>query len=209
MRLHKTKKPAQRNTSERVFRFFGDRKACASHRFLLTFLDFGTYSVAKWEEVGIHGGKALMFRGLNQVSLDAKGRFAIPARYREALLEMASGELIATVDRDRCLLLYPRTRWEEIERELVQLPSLQPEARAVQRMLLGHAADMQMDNHGRILLPPALRDYAELDHKVVMIGQGSRFELWSEARWDEVTQQWSAGIGMGEKGSSALEKIAL
>jgi MraZ protein len=150
-----------------------------------------------------------MFRGLNQVSLDAKGRLAIPARYREALLEMASGELIATVDRDRCLLLYPRTRWEEIERELVQLPSLQPEARAVQRMLLGHAADMQMDSHGRILLPPALRDYAELDHKVVMIGQGSRFELWSEARWDEVTQQWSAGIGMSEKGSSALENIAL
>ncbi len=150
-----------------------------------------------------------MFRGLNQVSLDAKGRLAIPARYREALLEMASGELIATVDRDRCLLLYPRTRWEEIERELVQLPSLQPEARAVQRMLLGYAADMQMDSHGRILLPPALRDYAELDHKVVMIGQGSRFELWSEARWDEVARQWSAGIGMGEKGSSALENIAL
>jgi len=150
-----------------------------------------------------------MFRGLNQVSLDAKGRLAIPARYRETLLETASGELVATVDRDRCLLLYPRTRWEEIERQLVELPSLQPEARAVQRMLLGYAADMQMDSHGRILLPPALRDYAELDHKVVMIGQGNRFELWSEARWDEVAQQWSAGIGMGEKGSSALENIAL
>ncbi|MGH8272211.1 MAG: division/cell wall cluster transcriptional repressor MraZ [Gammaproteobacteria bacterium] len=150
-----------------------------------------------------------MFRGLNQVSLDAKGRLAIPVRYREPLTEMSGGELVATVDRDRCLLLYPRTRWEEIESKLVQLPSLQPEARAVQRMLLGHAADMQMDSHGRVLLPPALREYAELDHKVVMIGQGNRFELWSEARWGEVAQQWSAGIGMSEKGSDVLEHISL
>ncbi|MGA7964630.1 MAG: division/cell wall cluster transcriptional repressor MraZ [Gammaproteobacteria bacterium] len=150
-----------------------------------------------------------MFRGLNQVSLDAKGRLAIPGRYRESLLEMASGELVATVDRDRCLLLYPRDRWEEIESKLEALPSMQPEARALQRMLLGYAADMQMDSHGRILLPPALREYAELEHKVVMIGQGHRFELWSEARWAEVAEQWSAGIGMGEKGSSALENIAL
>ncbi len=150
-----------------------------------------------------------MFRGLNPVSLDAKGRLAIPVRYRELLMDMSAGELVATVDRDRCLLLYPRTRWEEIESELVQLPSLQPEARAVQRMLLGHATDMQMDGHGRILLPPALRDYAELDHKVVLIGQGNRFELWSEARWGEVMQQWTAGIGMGEKGSDVLKHISL
>lgn len=150
-----------------------------------------------------------MFRGLNQVSLDEKGRLAIPVRYREALVEAADGELVATVDRDRCLLLYPKPRWEEIERELVRLPSLQPGARAVQRMLLGYASDMQMDGHGRILLPPALREYAELEHKVVMIGQGNKFELWSETRWSEVEQQWTAGIGMGEKGSDALENIAL
>lgn len=150
-----------------------------------------------------------MFRGLNQISLDTKGRLAIPVRYRDALIETSRGELVATVDRDRCLLLYPRPRWEEIERELVRLPSLQAGARAVQRMLLGYATDMQMDSHGRILLPPALRDYAELDHKVVMIGQGNKFELWSEARWGEVEQQWTAGIGLGEKDSEALENIAL
>lgn len=150
-----------------------------------------------------------MFRGLNQVSLDAKGRLAIPARYRDGLNEMADGELVATVDQDRCLLLYPRTRWEEIESKLEALPSMQPQARALQRMLLGYAADMQMDGHGRILLPPALREYAELDHKVVMIGQGHRFELWSEARWAEVKQQWIAGVGIGAEGSSALENIAL
>lgn len=150
-----------------------------------------------------------MFRGLNQVSLDAKGRLAIPVRYREALVEAAGGELVATVDRDRCLLLYPRPRWEEIEGELARLPSLQPEARAIQRMLLGYAAEMLMDGHGRILLSPALRDYAELDHKVVMIGQGHRFELWSEARWSEVTRQWTAGIGISERGSDTLEQISL
>ncbi|MGH8426827.1 MAG: division/cell wall cluster transcriptional repressor MraZ [Gammaproteobacteria bacterium] len=150
-----------------------------------------------------------MFRGLNQVSLDAKGRLAIPARYRAPLAESAGGALVATVDRDHCLLLYPQPRWEEIERELVGLPSLQAGSRAIQRMLLGYATDMQMDGHGRILLSPALREYAELDHKVVMIGQGNRFELWSEARWDEVRRQWAAGVGMGGDGSDALARISL
>ena len=150
-----------------------------------------------------------MFRGLNQVSLDAKGRLAIPVRYREPLNEISEGELVATVDRDRCLLLYPRSGWEEIEKQLTALPSLQPDARAIQRMLLGYASDMQMDGHGRILLAPSLRDYAELDHKVVMIGQGNKFELWSEERWASVEQQWTAGIGMSAKGSDVLESISL
>ncbi len=150
-----------------------------------------------------------MFRGLNQISLDSKGRLAIPARYRDPITEDAQGALIATVDRDRCLLLYPRPRWEEIERELVRLPSLQPETRALQRMLLGYATDMQMDGHGRVLLPPPLREYAELDHKVIMIGQGNKFELWSEANWAEIERNWAAGIGLGEKGTAALEHISL
>ncbi|MDN5865216.1 MAG: division/cell wall cluster transcriptional repressor MraZ [Gammaproteobacteria bacterium] len=150
-----------------------------------------------------------MFRGLNQVSLDDKGRLAIPVRYRETLTNMSEGELVATVDLDRCLLLYPRSRWEEIESKLVDLPSLQSDTRAIQRMLLGYASDMQMDRHGRILLAPSLRDYAELDHKVVMIGQGNKFEIWSEERWARVEQQWSAGIGMSAKGSDALESISL
>ncbi|MGH8161272.1 MAG: division/cell wall cluster transcriptional repressor MraZ [Gammaproteobacteria bacterium] len=150
-----------------------------------------------------------MFRGLNQVRLDAKGRLAIPVRYRDALAETAQGELVATVDRDRCLLLYPRPDWEEIERQLAALPSLQPEARAIQRMLLGYANDMQMDGHGRVLLSSALRDYAELERKVVMIGQGKKFELWNEERWAEIERRWTAGIGAGQVGSDALENISL
>jgi MraZ protein len=150
-----------------------------------------------------------MFRGLNQIRLDAKGRLAIPARYREPLTEAADGELVATVDRDQCLLLYPRSRWEEIEQKLRALPSFQPDARAIQRMMLGYASEMQMDGHGRVLLAPALRDYAELDHKVVMIGQGNKFEIWNEARWTEVSRQWTAGVGFGEVGAAALENISL
>ncbi|HEX5313613.1 MAG TPA: division/cell wall cluster transcriptional repressor MraZ [Gammaproteobacteria bacterium] len=150
-----------------------------------------------------------MFRGLNQVRLDGKGRLAIPIRYRAELSDVAAGALVATVDRDRCLLLYPRPRWEEIEAKLVELPSLQPEARAVQRMLLGNATELEMDGHGRVLLPTHLRSYAELDHKVVMIGQGHRFELWSETRWEESARQWAAGIGMSEQGSDALARLSL
>lgn len=150
-----------------------------------------------------------MFRGLNQVSLDAKGRLAIPVRYRDPLMETSGGELVATVDRDRCLLLYPSANWEKIEHEVANLPTFQPGVRAMQRMLLGYASDMQMDNHGRILLAQSLRDYAELNHKVVMIGQGNKFEIWSEENWARVEQQWTAGVGTSTKGSDVLENISL
>lgn len=150
-----------------------------------------------------------MFRGLNHVSLDAKGRLAIPVRYREAISEGADGALVATVDRDRCLLLYPREEWECIERKLVELPSLRPETRALQRMLLGYATDLQMDGHGRILLAPPLREYAGLDHRVVMIGQGHKFELWSEAGWSQIETSWIDGQDLGEKESDALEHLSL
>lgn len=150
-----------------------------------------------------------MFRGLNHVSLDTKGRLAIPVRYREAISEAADGALVATVDRDRCLLLYPREAWESIERKLVELPSLRPDARALQRMLLGYATDLQMDGHGRILLPPPLREYAGLDHRVVMIGQGNKFELWSEDGWSQIESHWIDGGGLGDVGNDQLEHLSL
>src|SRR6476660_8251157 len=103
-----------------------------------------------------------MFRGAAQVTLDAKGRMAIPTRYRERLMTRADGHLVATVDCDYCLLIYPLPDWEEIERKLVRLPALNKQARRLQRLMVGHATDLELDSHGRVLVPPKLREYAGL-----------------------------------------------
>jgi MraZ protein len=132
-----------------------------------------------------------MFRGANKVMLDSKGRLAMPTRYRERILERSNGRLIATVDRsDRCLLLYPLPDWEEIELKLRKLPTLNPMARRLQRLMIGHATDLDLDASGRILIPPSLREYANLSRAAMLIGQGSRFELWDEAHWNESRELW-------------------
>ena len=131
-----------------------------------------------------------MFRGANQLTLDAKGRVVMPTRYRERLAERSGGRMVVTVDRDPCLLLYPLPDWEEIERKLMRLPSLNEAARRLQRLMVGHATDVELDGHGRLLLPPKLREFAGLVRDAVLIGQGNRFELWDEARWNEQRDQW-------------------
>lgn len=133
-----------------------------------------------------------MFRGVNALNLDAKGRLAIPSRYRDRLRGCCDGQLIVTVDPDRCLLLYPLPDWEAIEHRLAALPNLNAQTRRLQRLLIGHATECEMDGNGRILLPQPLREFAMLEKRVVMIGQGSKFELWDEGRWSENREAWLA-----------------
>ncbi len=131
-----------------------------------------------------------MFRGANKVTLDAKGRMVMPTRYRERIQERSEGQLVVTVDRDQCLLIYPLTDWEEIERRLMALPTLNDQSRRLQRLMVGHATDVTLDGHGRLLLAPKLREFAHLERNAVLIGQGNRFELWDEARWDLRRDEW-------------------
>ncbi|MEK7711982.1 MAG: division/cell wall cluster transcriptional repressor MraZ [Pseudomonadota bacterium] len=131
-----------------------------------------------------------MFRGVNALNLDNKGRLAIPTRYRDELVRLAKGQMVITVDRDHSLLLYPLPEWEEIERKLVKLPSFNVQARRLQRLLIGHATEVELDGNGRILLPPLLREFASLDKAVVMIGQGNKFEIWDEAKWNARRAEW-------------------
>jgi MraZ protein len=133
-----------------------------------------------------------VFRGVNNITLDAKGRMAMPTRYRERLHECCTGQLVVTVDRDHCLLMYPLPEWEEIERKLVRLPSLNKQARRLQRLLIGHATECQLDANGRVLLPPPLREFASLNRQAVLIGQGNKFELWDEQIWNERRDIWLA-----------------
>jgi len=134
-----------------------------------------------------------MFRGVNALNLDSKGRLAIPTRYRDELLRIANGQVVVTVnpvDRDHCLLLYPLPGWEEIEHKLVKLPTLNAASRRLQRLLIGHATELELDSNGRILLPPPLREFASLDKAVVLIGQGNKFEIWDEAKWNARRAEW-------------------
>jgi len=142
-----------------------------------------------------------MFRGVNALNLDSKGRLAIPTRYREELVRMANSRVVITVnpvERDHCLLLYPLPEWEEIERKLVKLPSFNASARRLQRLLIGHATEIELDGNGRVLLPPPLREFAGLDKAVVMIGQGNKFEIWSESQWNTRRSEWLTATEAGE-----------
>ena len=125
-----------------------------------------------------------MFRGITQLSLDAKGRLAIPARYRGELMSFCTGRLIVTVDPSKCLLIYPQPAWEPIEQKLNNLSSFDPKTRNLQRLLVGNASDVEMDAAGRILVSLPLRQFAGLSKDVVLVGQGAKFELWDEGQWN-------------------------
>ena len=151
-----------------------------------------------------------MFRGATKVTLDAKGRMAIPTRYRERLAARCDGHVVATVDRDFCLLIYPLPDWEEIERKLVRLPAFDRKARRLQRLMVGYATELELDGHGRILLPRELREFAGLDKHTLLIGQGNKFELWDEERWNEKRDSWLADEEGDELPLSAeLESLSL
>ncbi|MEK6748451.1 MAG: division/cell wall cluster transcriptional repressor MraZ [Pseudomonadota bacterium] len=150
-----------------------------------------------------------MYRGVNTLTLDDKGRLTLPSRYRQRLQEDCQGQVVVTVDRDLCLLIYPFGEWEEIERKLVKLPSLNPQARQLQRLLIGHATEVELDSHSRLLLPPPLREFAKLDRQVVLIGQGNKFELWDESLWNTRRQAWLAEGDDGQWLADGLDKLSL
>lgn len=132
-----------------------------------------------------------MFRGINAVVLDAKGRMAMPARYREQLQHSETAQVIVTIDTESpCLLLYPLPEWELIEQKLQALPSFNRATRRIQRLLIGHATELEMDGAGRILLPQLLREYAKLDKRVMLVGQGKKIELWDEQQWQLGRSSW-------------------
>ena len=138
-----------------------------------------------------------MFQGAVQLNLDSKGRLAIPAKYRDVLLSECAGNLVLTADVDGCLLVYPQPEWQPIRDKLLKLSALNPKIRALQRLLVGNAEDVLMDNAGRVLISPNLRNYAVLDKRVMLVGQGNKFELWDEAKW-QAQQDASLSFMSGE-----------
>ena len=130
-----------------------------------------------------------MFRGVTALTVDSKGRLAMPARYREVLQVRANGTLVITAD--------SAPDWEPIQQRLMSLSSFNPRTRDLQRLLVGNASDVEMDGAGRILVPAPLRKFAGLEKDVALIGQGGRFELWDEVKWDA---QIEKSIALNEDG---------
>lgn len=139
-----------------------------------------------------------MFRGINSATLDAKGRMALPTRFRESVQAEADGKLVVTIDmREKCLLMYPLPEWEVVQRKLEELSNIGEQARLLQRLLIGHATDLELDGSGRILLPAMLREFAELHKKLVLVGQGNKIEVWSQGSWHGRMEQWLADDSAG------------
>lgn len=148
---------------------------------------------------GVKWGK--MFKGINSVNVDAKGRMAIPARYRACLESQSDSKMVVTIDtEDKCLLLYTVPQWEQIEQKITALPTFNKVTRRIQRLLIGHATDVELDSQGRILLPNQLRQYAAIDKKVTLIGQGNKFEIWCSDVWDHSCNEWLQAEADGEGG---------
>jgi MraZ protein len=123
-----------------------------------------------------------VYFGETAINLDAKGRLAIPMRYRDSIQEACGGALVLTYSAfdHGSLYLYPQEKWEEVRDKVMELSTFNPQHRSLQRKLVGSASAVEPDASGRIQLPQTLRQVAGLEKKVVLLGMGSRFEIWNE-----------------------------
>jgi MraZ protein len=146
-----------------------------------------------------------MFNGFSTISIDAKGRLAVPSRHRDQLSSDASNALILTLNPwDRCLWLYPRSEWELIEEKLQALSDFDREARRTKQIIRGYATDCALDGQGRVLLPNELRKFALLDKRVAFLGQGNKFEIWDEDTWNGQRDEWLEGVNDSSTSSSTV-----
>jgi len=150
-----------------------------------------------------------MFQGINDLNLDAKGRMSLPARYRDSIQASCEGSLVVTVDVDRCLLIYPTPEWQIIQQKLMALPSIQKQARRLQRLMQGHATECEVDGNHRILIPPPLRNFAGITKHAVLIGQGNKFELWDQETWEKMRERWLKEENKLSDISEALENFSI
>lgn len=121
-----------------------------------------------------------MFMGEYNHTIDAKGRLIIPSKFREAL----GDEFVVTKGMDGCLFVFDNTEWQAFEEKLRSLPMMDKEARQFTRFFLAGAASVEVDKQGRILIPSVLREFADITKDAVLIGVGSRIEIWSKDRWE-------------------------
>lgn len=149
-----------------------------------------------------------MFRGISYITVDTKGRLAMPAKYRDELMTANRGQLMVTVDhKETCLLIYPMDQWLRLEESLNRLPNVNSRIRNMQRLLVGHASELELDAQGRVLLPAPLREYAKLEKQAVLIGQLNKFELWDAQTWESARDGWLKEARDSDEANDILDQV--
>ena len=133
----------------------------------------------------------------------------MPQRYRKDFSAKNKSKVIITADKDKCLLIYTQISWSIIEKRLSELPSYNKEARFVQRLLIGYATESEIDSQGRFLIPNPLREYAGIQKKIILLGQGNKFELWSENIWNKNMKSWLVSQNGDDAKNEALNELKL
>lgn len=152
-----------------------------------------------------------MFRGQSTISVDPKGRLAVPTRFRDALAALPSQDLVLTLNPwDRALWAYPVAEWQTIETKLAALSDFDRQSRRTKQIMRGYAADCSCDGQGRVLLPAELREIAGITKQVTVLGQGNKIEIWDQATWQSEREQWLRDVADGvDTSSAALESLSL
>lgn len=155
-------------------------------------------------------GFRMFYRGTYTLSVDAKGRIAIPKIFREDICISSENTVVVTMDvQSDCLLFYKYVDWQPLENKIMSLPNtINPQVRMLQRRLVGSARAMELDAQGRILLPEKLKGFAQIQSSVVLVGQGNKFEIWSESRWDELFNSFSEEVDL-EQAQALLQDLVL
>lgn len=151
-----------------------------------------------------------MFRGYDELTMDAKGRIGLPARYHERVMTESQGKFVLTVDiRESCLVLYPLTEWEQIELRFNALPTSSAAMTQLKRRILGYATEVSLDSAGRFLVSPELRQFARLDKAVVVAGQGKKCEIWHKPAWDALQAELLTADFSAAELAQAIDTLAL
>ena len=151
-----------------------------------------------------------MFLGISNLNIDGKGRIAIPKKYRDEIMSDHEGEMILTVDHgQKCLVLYPMTKWLNTQDALMNLPNLSDAVRGMKRMILGHASNVAMDGQGRMRLDAPLRDYVGMDKKLILLGTGDKFELWDEETWVDQREAMRESAPMNIEKDESLQGLSI
>lgn len=127
----------------------------------------------------------MWFRGLTKLSVDAKGRVAMPKAHRDTLEQSGIVELVVTASPSRCLNVFAQQDWLELEQKIMAAPNVTSKGvQKLQRLYVGYATPVELDGTGRMLLSSELRAFSGIDRKAMLVGQGKKFELWDEGRWE-------------------------
>ncbi len=148
-----------------------------------------------------------MFRGSSEHTLDAKGRITVPARFRDAI-RAGGGEAVMVTRMDRSLFAYALGEWNKIENRIMALAEKSEHMRRFRRVFVGGAFECVCDKQGRILIPPTLRAYAQLEKDIVLVGVLDHFEIWSRENWDKENELMENGMQL-EEVRSEISKLGL